>query len=130
MLNTFNSRLTRTTPRWFVMPVLGAAAGAALISLAASAGTLPAVFASAASPGTACHRTAGACTGADPAFKVPQIQVPRPAPLAITPKGVTNGYAVSPMTRSEQAHKAALQARLGIVSSASTGASPTANPGS
>ena len=130
MVNTFHSRLTRTTPRWIVMPVLGAAAGAALFSLAVSAGTLPAAFVSAASPASGCSQAAGLpCPGTQPTVKGTLIQAPKLAPLGAFTKNLPARQAVSPMTPAQQAHKAAIEARLGLIFPVSSAVAPAPNPG-
>jgi hypothetical protein len=130
MVNTFRSRLTRTTPRWIVMPVLGAAAGAALFSLAVSAGTLPAAFVSATSPASGCSQAAGLpCSGTQPTVKGTLIQAPKFAPLGAYMKNLPVRQAISPMTPAEQAHKAAIEARLALVFPVSPAVAPAPNPG-
>jgi hypothetical protein len=130
MVNTFYSRLTRTTPRWIVMPVLGAAAGAALFSLAVSAGTLPSVFVSAASPAAGCSHAAGLpCSGTQPTVKGTVIQAPKLAPLGAFTKNLPVRQAISPMTPAQQAHNAAIAARLALVFPVSSAVAPAPNPG-
>lgn len=132
MVNTFNSRLTRTTPRWIVMPVLGAAAGAALFSLAFSAGTLPAAFVSAAAPASGCtaqHGTGLPCPGTQPTVKVNPIQVPKVAPLGAFLKNSRVRQAISPMTPAQQARSGAVESRLALAFPASPAVAPTPNPG-
>ena len=113
MLSTFNSRLTRTTPRWFVMPVLGAAAGAALISLAFGTGTLPAAFVSATAPAAGCAAShpSTPCPGTAPTFKVPQFPVRNPAPVGQIP---TFRQAVAAGSPAQQARMTKLRGELGI----------------
>src|ERR1700693_4211259 len=109
MVNTFNSRLTRTTPRWIVMPVLGAAAGAPPFALAVSAGTLPAAVVSAVSPASGCAHAAGLpCPGTQPNVKGIQIQIPRLAPLGAFPKPAVR-QAVSPMTAAQPARNTSVE---------------------
>lgn len=129
MVNTFHSRLTRTTPRWIVMPVLGAAAGAALFSLAVSAGTLPAAFVSAASPAAGCSHAAGLpCPGTQPTVKG-TVQIPKLAPLGAFPKPAFR-QAISPMTSAQQARNAAAEARLGLAFPVAPAVSSAPSPGS
>jgi len=132
MVNTFNRRLTRTTPRWIVMPVLGAAAGAALFSLAMSAGTLPAMFVSATSPASGCsaaHGTGLPCPGVAPTVKGTQIQAPKVLPLGAFQKPAVR-QAISPMTSAQQARVAATEARLALAFPVAPAVAPAPNPGS